>query len=100
MFKEISEDEWFEKYKPIKNNLDKHASFDDYMFETYDEELAFVKEQDEFNIWTYADGDNGGTFIFNGYHIVNRIGYFITEVPFSNEEEIQVRILDPMEEEQ
>ncbi len=92
MFKEMSEDEWFEKYKPIKNNLDKHASFDGYMFETYDEELAFVKEQDEFNIWTYGDGDNGGTFIWNGYHIVNRIGYFITEVPFENDDEIQITI--------
>lgn len=92
MFKEISEDEWFEKYKPIKNSIDTNASFDGHMFETYGDELEFVKSQDPNRIWTYGDGDNGSTFIWSGYHIVNRIGYFITEVPFENDDEIQVPI--------
>ena len=91
MFKEMSYDEWFDTYKPIRNNLDKHASFDGYMFETYEEELDFVIEQDEFNIWTYCEGDRG-MYIFNGYRLVNRIGYFITEVPFENDDEIQITI--------
>jgi hypothetical protein len=29
-------------------------------------------------VWTYVDGD-GGTYIVDGYHLVNRIGYFITQ---------------------
>ncbi len=92
MFKEISEDEWFEKYKPIQNHIVGNASFDGCMFETYGDEEVFVKAQDPHYIWTYGDGDNGGTFIWSGYHIVNRIGYFITEVPFENDDEIQITI--------
>ena len=93
-FIEMDYDEWFETYKPIKNNLDKHASFDGHMFETYDEELAFVKEQDEFNIWTYGDGDDGESHIWNGYHIVNRIDYFITEVPCPDNTDVQANMND------
>ncbi len=92
MFKEISEDDWFDTYKPIKNSIDINASFDGRMFETYGDELEFVRAQDENRIWTYGDGDDGGTFIWSGYHIVNRIGYFITEVPFQNGAEIQIPI--------
>jgi len=84
----LTEDEWFEQFKPIPNHLDKNASFNDdehgYMFETYGEELEFVKAQDPNRIWTYCDGDDGGTFISDGYHIVNRIGYFITALPYDN----------------
>ena len=42
-FIEMTEDEWFDTYKPIKNHLDENASFDGHMFETYDGEVAFVK---------------------------------------------------------
>jgi hypothetical protein len=34
-------------------------------------------------VWTYVDGDDG-TYVTNGYHLVNRIGYFITEVPYDD----------------
>lgn len=93
-FIEMTEDEWFETYKPIKNHLDENASFDGHMFETYDEEVAFVKEQDPAYIWMYGDGDDGGSYIWNGWHIVNRIGYFITEVPYDDMLDIVV-CLDP-----
>jgi hypothetical protein len=91
-FVEMTEDEWFETYKPIKNHLDENASFDGHMFETYDKEVEFVKEQDPAYIWMYGDGDDGGSYIWNGWHIVNRIGYFITEVPCPPDTTIQVLI--------
>jgi hypothetical protein len=94
-FVEMTEDEWFETYKPIKNHLDENASFDGHMFETYDEEVAFVKEQDPAYIWMYGDGDDGGSYLWNGWHIVNRIGYFITEVPCPENTTIQVKVSDP-----
>jgi hypothetical protein len=92
MFKEISEEGWIEQFRPIQNHIDTNASFGGAMFETYGDELEFVRAQDENRIWTYGDGDDGGTFIWSGYHIVNRIGYFITEVPFENDDEIQIPI--------
>lgn len=75
---------WEEKYKPIKNHLDDNASWDGTMFETYGEELAFVKAQAPNTIWTYGEED-GKFYIQAGWHYVNRIGYFITEVPFEDE---------------
>jgi hypothetical protein len=81
---EISFDAWAEKYKPIKNTIspypDEHAEFD--MFETYGEELEFVKAQDPRNIWTYLDGDSSSLLV-QGFSYVNRISYYICEVPFT-----------------
>jgi hypothetical protein len=93
---ELTEEEWFDKFKPIPNHLDDNASFNDgeqgYMFETYDEELRFVQSQEPNRIWTYCDGDNTGTYIFQGMRIVNRIGYFVTAVPFDGSKDYQIQI--------
>ena len=94
-FIEMTEDEWYETYKPIKNSIDINSSFDGHMFETYGEEVEFVKAQDENRIWMYGDGDDGGSYIWSGWGFVNRIGYFITEVPFPNNTTIQVQISVP-----
>lgn len=75
---------WEEKYKPIKNHLDDNASWDGTMFETYGEELAFVKAQAPNTIWTYGEEDDK-FYIQAGWHYVNRLGYFITEVPFEDD---------------
>ena len=93
---ELTEEEWFDTFKPIPNHIDDNASFNDgdqgYMFETYDEELAFVKSQEPNRIWTYCDGDDRGTYIFEGMRIVNRIGYFVTTVPFDDSKAYQIQI--------
>jgi hypothetical protein len=98
-FIEMTEEEWFATYKPIPNHIDKNASFNDgeqgYMFETYGKELNFVMAADSDYIWTYGDGDDDGTYVWNGYSIVNRIGYFITEVPCPANTVIQVLISEP-----
>jgi hypothetical protein len=43
----------------------------------------------------YGDGDDGGSYIWNGWHIVNRIGYFVTEVPCPPNTTIQVQVSVP-----
>ena len=96
---ELTEEEWFDTFKPIPNHLDDNASFQTedgigYMFETYDDELRFVQSQEPNRIWTYCDGDNGGTYIFQGMRIVNRIGYFVTTVPFDGSKDYQIQIID------
>jgi hypothetical protein len=96
-FIELGEEEWFNTYKPIINHLDPNASFQTdegvgYMFETYGDEVEFVKKQNPNCIWTYGDGDDGGGYIWSGWHLVNRIGYFITEVPFPDNTIIQIQI--------
>jgi hypothetical protein len=100
----LTEEEWFNTYKPIPNHIDDNASFQTdegigYMFETYGEELEFIELQDPKTIWTYSDGDDGGTYICDGYHIVNRIGYFVTTVPYDDKQYYQITIIDPEEQE-
>ena len=91
-FIEMDLDEWAAIYKPIKNHIDTNSSFDGEMFETYGDELEFVKAQDEDRIWMYGDGDDGGCYLWNGWHYVNRIGYFITSVPCPPDTTIQVLV--------
>jgi hypothetical protein len=96
-FIELTMEEWEATYKPIYNHIDSNASFQDesgqgIMFETYGDEVEFVKKQDPSKIWMYGSGDDGGTFIWNGWGFVNRLGYFVTEVPCPPDLEIQVRV--------
>jgi len=93
-------EEWEATYKPIHNHIDSNASFQDesgqgIMFETYGDEVEFVKSQSPANIWMYGSGDDGGTYIWNGWGFVNRLGYFITEVPCPDGLTIQVQVNEP-----
>ena len=90
-YTQIDEDTWYEKYKPIPNHLNPNASWGDgvgtgIMFETYGEEEEFIRQYDERHIWTYMDTGDGGTCIGAGWSFVNRIGYFITENPWTDED--------------
>jgi len=93
-FIEMDFDEWVQTYKPITNHLDNNASFDGLMFETYGQEVEFVKSQDPNTIWMYGDGDNG-SYIWSGWGFVNRIGYFVTKVPFHQDTLIQIQVSIP-----
>lgn len=80
---------WQEFYKPITNHLDPNASWQDddgsgVMFETFGEEVEYVLQADRNHVWTYSDGDDGSTIVCAGYWLVNRIGYFVTELPWSD----------------
>jgi hypothetical protein len=73
---------WADVYKPKMNHLTKDE--DRAHFETYGVELGYVlatADLEPDRVWTLVDGDEG-TWIVNGYHLVNRISYFITEVPY------------------
>ena len=99
-FIELTFDEWLDTYKPISNHLDSNASFQNedgsgIMFETYGEEVEFVKSANPNKIWMYGSGDDGGTYIWSGWGFVNRLGYFITDVPFPENTMIQVLVAEP-----
>lgn len=55
----ISEDEFYEKYKPIKNHLDNNASWDGCLYETFGEELHYCFElaKKENRVWTIVECD-------------------------------------------
>ena len=85
-------DQWEEKYKPINNPFSENN-----LFETFGEEYDFVERVNPLNIWTLVDGEDG-TYIVEGLHYVNRVGYFVTGVPHNNEEIEILYMSDPVEE--
>ena len=82
----MNEDQFYEMYKPQVNHLDDNASFDGCMYETYGEELDYVYNlsQKENRVWTIVEGDNDTMFICAGLHLVNRIGFLVTEEPWED----------------
>lgn len=96
-FFKLSVAKWEKKFKPIPNLIDKNASWGNgnwtgIMYETYGKELDFVRAVDNQFIWTLVDGENGGTFIISGYHLCNRIGYFVCSVPADPKDEFEIKV--------
>lgn len=62
------------------------CSFGGCMYETFGEELDYVKAQPNKRIWTIIDEEDE-LFFIAGYHFVNRLGYLITDEEWSDEHE-------------
>lgn len=76
-------DKWAEKYKPIPNKFSKH---NELMYETFGEELEFIKTVNNAHVWTWVQGDMSD-LIVAGISFVNRLGYYVTEVPWTDIDE-------------
>lgn len=88
-------EQWETKYQPVIN-ASEQSSWNGTMFETYGDDYATVltvAEKEPRRVWTWVDGD-GGTFIVNGFRLVNRIGYFITEKEWNVGDHIEVQTDD------
>lgn len=90
----LTEEQFDELFNLIDNKIDLNASFGGKMFETYGPELAFVQQMAKFNrVITIVETDTSeeGDIVIpmmcyvSGYHVVNRIGYLITEESISFE---------------
>lgn len=93
---EMTVNEWEERYRPEINHLNPEASWQhDYkggfLFETFGEEEMWIYASDPRRVWTLVDGENGQEIILNGYKHVNRLGYFICEVPWADGDDILVQ---------
>ena len=85
MFKELTNQEWEATYLPMTN----HLTNEGLAYETYGDEADYVSQQDEKFVWTELDGDEG-VYIVSGYHFVNRIQYYITNKPWTEDTMITV----------
>lgn len=94
----MSEDEFYEKYNPLKNHLDSDAAFDGCMFETFGEEVEFINKIAESlvkgKIWTIIEVE-GKFYFVSGWHFINRFGYLVTEEIVPDDEEIEVKLDEP-----
>ena len=87
-------DEWVDTYKPIKNeNNDWGGTYS--AFETYSPEVDFVWSKPDNLVWTEIDGDEG-SYIIAGKHLVNRLQYFVCEVPWEDENLMAVISVEKM----
>lgn len=98
----LTEDEWLEKYKPIKNHFPtRNGAWDDCEFETYGKELDYVYVYARYHpnhVWTHVVEEGVGCIV-SGMYLANRFGYFITKTPFGDDETIEI-LLDGVEEEE
>jgi hypothetical protein len=94
-FIEMTFEEADEKFRFMVNNYDDNASFEGLMFETYGDEVEYVKTKPQNRIWMYGQGDDGGLYIWSGWGFVNRIGYFISEQPVPDNTTIQIMVSEP-----
>jgi hypothetical protein len=89
-------DKWEDKYRPISNTGGTYESWDGNLFETYgdDEETVItVARQTPRRVWTLVETHHG-LVVTNGFHYVNRVGYFITEEEWENGATIDVPVTD------
>jgi hypothetical protein len=97
-------DAWYKKYQPIQNHIALGKGEHDDKFETYGAELDYVlsiANTEPARVWTLVDGDDGNLYITSGYHLVNRVNYFITHNPCELEyEEYPYFIYEDEEEEE
>ena len=97
IFIEMTEDAFDNAYTLLTNHINPNASWacgenNGCMFETYGEELAFVRRQNPRTIWTIVDGEDSDLYVMSGYHFVNRIGYLISTTQVAENTDVLVHI--------
>ncbi len=89
----LSYDDWRDAYRPVRNTIRTDAPFDGLMFETFGSELDVVAAADPACVWTLVSGDDDeGLYILSGCHFVNRMGYLVTERPWADECNAEIRL--------
>ena len=99
--KQLTEEQFYNQFELVPNHIDDNASFDGNMFETFDDELIFVRQMAEQNrVITIIEGDEEvenefgeptlDMFYVSGMHLVNRIGYLVTKEPITEEFEVKL----------
>ncbi len=82
----MTPDEFDDRFRPFKNPHDRAAGWDGCLFGTAGVEHNFVRNQPENTVWTLTSQGS----LIGGYHLIDRVGYIVTEVPWEEEIEVQV----------
>jgi hypothetical protein len=86
-FGDVAERYGFIENHFIKEEYRESSAFEGMMFETYGEEIDFVKSVDPKRVFTLIEGEDNASVIESGMHYVNRIGYFISKEPHEFDED-------------
>jgi hypothetical protein len=82
----ISYEKFVDDFEPYTNTMSDDRGYNNTMYETFSPEIDHVKAQNPEYIWTLIDGENNNSWIIPGFHIVDRIGYFICQIAWTNED--------------
>jgi len=83
---EMTYSEWVEKYRPLKDSYG-----DAHLFNSTGTDLEFLRKQFRVTIWT-AISSGSRDYIRNDVKLVNRIGFYVTEIPWIEDDEIDVTV--------
>lgn len=79
---------WVENYQPIPNPRGTGEP-DDIFFDTSHPDVDFVCSQPPNTIWTEINPNDGeDTCIISGYRLINRLGYYITKIPWTSKGDV------------
>ena len=93
----LTEEQFDERFTILKNHLNDDAEMDGHMYETYGKDLKHILELSNNSstkgyVWTYCDDDDGHPAFVSGYHLVNRIGYLLTNQLVEDGKEFSVKV--------
>jgi hypothetical protein len=74
----ISDSDWYDTYDP-----------EEKFYETYGEDLEYIKSMPDNFVWTLVDGDEDSVVV-NGKAFVNRLGYYLSKKPHNTNDLIVV----------
>jgi hypothetical protein len=84
---EISWEEWAGRYGSLTDEvLDLHS--------------PIVRSVDEHFVWTQCSDSAGGWVVLSGFEMVNRDGYWLSELSWSGDDRLVVRIRDSSEDQE
>jgi hypothetical protein len=98
----IKEDDFYSEYKPQINHIIREkinpsindrdiTGWNGTMYETFGEELDYitnlVRSGEGNRVWTIVDGEDGDLIIIAGFRFVNRMGYLVTEKPWTSSDD-------------
>lgn len=91
--KELTPEEWKDHYKPIMNPVNDGSNYIDKdgnklygWFDVWDEKDAeYLRSLDKNYVWTMVNEDNHD-YLLSGVWSVNRMEYYVCEVPWTGEE--------------
>jgi hypothetical protein len=79
--------EFIRKYQP---ELFPDGELKGYFAPAMGEDKKYLDSIDFHHIWTLVTADDDGDFILNGYHLFNRLSYFVTKIPWKDGEDITI----------
>ena len=79
----ITWDEWEATYKPTPNPA---SNEEEVFWQAFYENLKDIpKDIPNERIWTMIDGDGIYTHLTSGVHVINRLGYMVSDVPWTDD---------------